>query len=945
MTKSGIIEFSYFGKLEARTSDGHIIKFSNRKILSLISYLGADPSALHDRQALGLKIWPDSDPLLAISSLRNALSVLRRDLKAVEIDLDRVLEITKTSVKVLSDQIWTDLGWVTQVDDPVLRLETLAFEVAPGYDFEWLEPLRIKAESHGMQCLETILKSNNPDRLQHAMRFLEANPTHELRCKIFMDSCLKSGNPQEAIVAYKKTQKALRNKLGMSPSQVLVELAKSAKQQVEECLPLLPSNLKRPQNKTLGRATELELILTLLSPETSRSQIITLLGPGGIGKTQVALECGCKIRDEYQDRAWFIDLSTTTKTEAIPKLICEVIAGDTDDCDPIESIARAVGQRPWLVVLDNLEQIEIGLGSVLASLAQSFPNLKILGTSRKSHMVSGEVTVRLGALNRETGIELFLDRACAFVQKINLENDKNALESLVECLEGVPLALCLAASRADMLTPQQMVKQLQVRAEVLKLEQPDFVPRHRSLWHCIDWSIQLVPECWDCLKILASTRGGWTLAMAEWMTEDAQIMSKLQTLLRSNLIFESWRGDAIRFDMFESIREYLRAVSTKEECENAEKRLAKAVDNWFDCSQAKGQNYNKSYVLERSQEYENFRKAFEWAIVHDSRLALKIANGLTYFWWSIEANREGKAWLERAIQATEDRPDEDLAMAYRGLATLYLGLSDYKGSQESLERCLSLLPQDCKPNLRIRVMNSAGNILTRLGRFEESQSIFYEAIELGTRTGEQALRMTATSNVGFCHLLAGELDKAESLIARAIEESQTSENIDWVAYYYHNFGLVAKARGDYEEARNRLDHARGILEGIGVNPAVRSWLTDAAYVAVKLGLYEEGLSFLKESAKAVAQIKGEEQMAEVVEVASIYWEQQGNYEEALALLEVLERTQIFPQRSIGDVSPNISTRRESLLQKVSASRRRVVLARYKSLSLRNMMDEMEDIVT
>jgi tetratricopeptide (TPR) repeat protein len=395
--------------------------------------------------------------------------------------------------------------------------------------------------------------------------------------------------------------------------------------------------------------------------------------------------------------------------------------------------------------------------------------------------------------------------------------------------------------------------------------------------------------------------------------------------------------------MFESIREFVRASTGPEETAVARRHHAESVRKWLQYAKEKGQSFNTGYIEQRAAEYENFRAAFEWGLDHDSELSLDIANSLAYYWFSREMGREGIEWLSTSIAAVPDRPGELLAMSYRALSTMHICISEYEPALQALFMGINLLPDDTDPTQRARFLNSMGNALMRMGRFGEALEHFQKGIACCDVAGDKVIRNTIQGNCGFVLYFAGQLDEAEKLISATVNELENGDNNDWLANFVHNSGLVAKVRGDYPLAEARFTRARALIDGSELDPAARSWLNDAAVVALRQGKLDEALSYIRRSAAGVSKSKGLEQQAECLEAAAEYSEAVGNLEEAVALLAVILRLGTPPQRSLADQSPTTEARFEGLRKKLSPERFKSASSRYKGFSLRDVLEEVEDL--
>ena len=951
------------------TAAGLPVRFKNRKILQLAALMALRPGFEHDRNWLARTIWPEAEHEQLLANLRNALAVLRKDLESAGLEADKVLKSDKTSASLSSEHVTSDCAQATALVQASkstadialrLRLVSQAFTLlsdpfAPQLNSDWATTERFQFDNLKLNCAqETVVlaqkSSCSADYADTIVEMSKKDIENEAKTRLALQILIDAARPGEAVKHYRHFERCLREKLALRPSAQTVALARRARELSASVSELPPSNIPIVAGAFFGREGDLELLASMLRPVGERPKIVTIIGPGGVGKTRTALEAVERARTLFRDAIYFVELaSLDSPDEILPKTV-EVLSGQFDTTTTLETLRQTLS-RPSLVVMDNLEQMGPGVGSVFTKLLQTCPELQILATSRHSIGAPGEVSVRLGPLAvpelpsealESPCVQLYIDRAKATAPTF-VPGDSGVLAELARRLEGLPLAICLAASKADVLTPEQTLKELTDRFEVLQTQDLDWPERHRKLWACIDWSYRLVPEAHSVLKQLATFKGGWTTQLAEWTIPFEGVKSALQTLLRSSLVFESSRGTQIRFDMVQSVKEFVQQLMTEPEREQAMLNHASGVRSWIRDSQAKGQAFTTGYIAERSAEYENFKSAFEWALQIDPVLSLEIANALSYYWWSREMCHEGIQWLESAVKSVPSDPSEPLAMAYRALSTLRIGISEFSSAIEALEIGFSLLPDEIEPLQRARYLNSMGNALIRMGRFDDAIAQYDSALDLCNSVGDHQIDATLIGNKGFTHYLAGNLERAEEEIKTAIGQLSPEQNDVWLGSFWHNFGLVARTRGDLVVAEERFAEARRIFERSGGDPVARSWLTDSAVVALRLGKVDEGLEMIKKSAAGIAPVKGEEQSAECLDAAAEYCEIVGDYEEAVALLTVVTRAKDPPQRSLADKSPTVASRLEVLKSKLEWARYRTAEARYAGLTLRDVLEELADL--
>ncbi|MCW5936245.1 MAG: hypothetical protein KIT11_02935 [Fimbriimonadaceae bacterium] len=932
---------AFFGGL--RVVGERPVEFSNRRVASLFAYLALRPEPV-SRELAALAIWP-GDREAALASLRNALPLLRRDLSAAGIEPETLMVIERASVGLASAAFESDLADLRAAvkespEDLVARLRVCAGPFLPEFEELWAEAERERAYHDVRRAVEGGCKTLAGEWLD-LLRHLSAElPDDEERLRWLMEALLAEGETGEALRRYRRFEAQLRKRLAVSPSRATVLLARTARRQASR--PSLQSHLPGLLPPLIGRERELEA-LRGTAGQGVRCQ--TLLGTGGVGKTRLAQELAVCFHRETHHPTWFVDLSSITDADAILPTVAQVVVPDADGGRPLDALREAVGDQQSLVILDNLEQIGPGAAGAVNALLQACTRIAVVATTRTALGVPGEVVHRLEPLplpmasEEAPSVLLYRQRAEA-TQGRPVIGAETEIAELVTRLEGLPLAICLAAAHADVLTPAETLAQLEDRFRLLRDERSDWPVRHRRLWSCIEWSYRMVPEAHALLDRLAHFRAGWTLATAQSTVPDRPVAPLMQALLRSSLVHEM-PGEARRFTMYESVREFVLALAEPDGRALARADFARAMREWIEDSRLRQQPYNEGYMSERQAEYENLRAAFEWSLEHRPDWALDITNGLAYYWWSRTMNREGRGWFERAIAAAPDVSGEALAMAYRGLSTMLVGLGEYKAAVHIIEAGLRRLPSETSPNLLGRYYNSYGNAAMHAD-VEAAVKAFDDGIAVLKEAGEVPMANALLGNKGLALYLAGHLEEAEAILSTAVTEAAARDNDDWTANHTHHWGLVALVRQDWAKAAERFAQARALVEKHGIDPAHRAWLHDAALAEIGLGRLGEAWELIRRSAGQVGKARGREQMAECVAAAARWYAATGYPFEAVSLLGYLSSQGLEPQRSKGDPVPDLEGQIQALRSKLTPDEFRLATKAYEFVPLEDLLLDISE---
>ncbi|MBL8065944.1 MAG: hypothetical protein JNM34_08800 [Chthonomonadaceae bacterium] len=946
MGTSGSIRFKLLGDLRAWTGAGQALEFPNRKVGQLAAVMASTPGKIWDRKELAAIVWPESLGDSALASLRQGLSLLRKSIESSGEDPDKLIESSKTTLGFLKSAVTSDLAEF----EVTLDLSAYSGLFVPAWESEWSDAYRVQLDGKYVstlvaKCKELTQVGKSDVAYQLASRAVSQDPLNEDKVRLFMGHCMGQGDPGAAVRAFRSLERGLQTRLNLLPSVATIELARQAKR-MNRRRPALPaSNARTSLPKFLGRERMLEHLESSMSGGAIR--FTTLVGTGGVGKTRLATEVSARVALAGKMPVWFVDLSATYDSEEIVPAVMEQVGFDGSVTRDLAGLAFVTGDSPALLVLDNLEQIGPGAGQIIESVLGACPGVIVLATSREATGSQAETSVRVDPLpTPEAGdfgpslpsFQLFVEQARVVGVDIPVQ-DYPSVANIVRRLEGLPLAICLAAAQSQTKTAEEIVTGLDEVLTLLETDDDRFVERHQKLRACIDWSHRMYPETHQLLKLLAVFRGGFSLSVVKFATNDPALNSSMQSLVRSSLIFESGRSGSVRFDMYETVREFIVEQTSDEEASELSRVHAEAMRNWMDSDKTPQYDNRDRYLRDKKLEYENLRKAFEWSLTHDPPLSLDIVSALGYYWWSRDLFREGKSWIERAIEANPPGKSTAYASAHRILGSMYTGLTEYKKAYEVAHLGLGFFPEDTSLHQISKAYNTLGNAAANFDS-EVAKECFRKAIDLAQQAGDDLLGIPAIGNYGFALHINGELDEAETWLVKAIEVSRKINNADWVGQNLHNYGLIAMARGDNVEAERRFAESRSSVAGTDVDPARRGWLVDAGLAALRLGKVDEAFDLIVRGTDGIYQSKGIEAYVDSIEAMAEWCESTGDNFEAAALLSASTRLGTPAQRSKADRSPTALQRLALLKSKLSPSVFRSAARRYDGFTVEDILEEV-----
>lgn len=574
------------------------------------------------------------------------------------------------------------------------------------------------------------------------------------------------------------------------------------------------TNLPVPLSSFVGREQEVAQVLSLVREHGAR--LVTLAGPGGTGKTRLALEAAGELVSEFGSGVFWVSLAPVRD----PALVVDTIA---QTLGARQELAKHVGDKQILLVLDNLEHV-IESAVELAAVLQACRNLRIFVTSREVLRVDGEVVYEVPALAEAESTELFHARA-------GIEPD-DSVAVLCARLDNLPLAVELAAARVTVLTPAQILERISQRLDLFTAGR-GADPRQQTLRTTIAWSFDLLAEDEKRLFArLAVFRGGCSLETAEQVAE-ADVVG-LQSLLDKSLL----RRTGERFWMLETIREYAHELLEQgSEKDAVHERHAAHHLALAELAYAEQFGHGLTWVRRLEAEHDNLRAALDYLQEHDSDRYLQLAGALGWFWLARSHLAEATRRLEDALVSTA----EDGPLTARALVSLGLIDVDETDRLSRNERAIQLwLALGNETELAV-AREGLGWALYMCGERSRARQLFEENLDLARRLGHQAL--VNRSMAGICQLLVanGEFERAEPLARELQAATRDSEDVGCMVSGNHYLADCAMYRGDYALAEQHRLSALETTLVIGDVVQQTIEVLGLAFTAAGLGRDEDAL--------------------------------------------------------------------------------------------------------
>jgi predicted ATPase/class 3 adenylate cyclase len=581
------------------------------------------------------------------------------------------------------------------------------------------------------------------------------------------------------------------------------------------------TNLPLPPTPLVGRARELADLVRMVR---EGARLVTITGPGGIGKTRLSVETAAELVTAFDDGVWFVDLSAVRDPQLVEPAIATGLGATVELADHLRN-------RELLLVLDNLEQVaEAAPG--LGRLLDICPRLTVIATSREPLHLRAETEYSLAPLDEAPAVELFRQRARA--SEPGFDAAAEQLTELCQRLERIPLAIELAAARVKILSVEQLLSRLEQRLPLLTGGARDAPERQRTLRATIEWSYDLLNE--DERRLfarLAVFAGGWTLEAAEAVCEAD--LDKLQSLVDKSL----GHAEHGRFRMLETIREYaLERLQESNEIEQLRSRHAAYYLALAESAEPLLTGAEQQIGLERlAADYENLRAALGWYATKPELAdqGLRLASSLPLFWFIRGLYREGLQWLEPLLAASDGRPTAERAGALWGAGLLYTLMGSEERAEPLLEECLALARTRGDQSRVARSLVALGLLAFFRNDMRRARDLFEEAAQLARAVGDDWCLADALGTLSSIYPLQGDVDAAEIAGTEGLAIARRSGDRQGIRMALFGLALTAARRGDLGPARALGEEGLAVCREIGDLWFVSYFLWILATVATASG--------------------------------------------------------------------------------------------------------------
>ena len=850
-----------------------------RKARNLVKLLAlASDHRLHREQATAL-LWPDLGSRAASNNLHHALHAARAALGSASGTTSHHLSLKDERLALCPNgSLWVDVEVFERAAatarlsrEPAAyqaALELYAGELLPEDRYEvWAEGRRSALRRTRLTLLTELAEVHEGrGDLGAAMVALQEviahESAHEGAHAGLMRLYAASGRRYEALRQYERLKELLWREFGAEPeaeSRRLYEqiLAGRVSPFGPTSAPRLSERAHAPRHNlpfSLTRFVGREREISGVEGALVGTRLLTLIGAGGSGKTRLALEVARDLTGVYPDGVWLVELAPLAEAELVPQAVAAAMGVREQPGRSIENtLGTALRTKILLLVLDNCEHLVDEVARLVETLLNSCPDLRVLATSREVLGVAGEATRVVPSLSlsdpeqpasarrASESVRLFVDRARQRWPGFALtEENSQVVAEICRRLDGVPLALELAAARVGVLTVAQIAARLDDALGLLTEGGRTAAPRQQTLRATLDWSYELLDEPERILfGRLSVFVGGFTLEAAETVGTGAGVggeglLDLLGRLVHKSLVVaEAVGGGALRYRMLEPVRQYARA--RLDEGGEGEKVLREHAVFYLALAEEAEPEINgadrdawRAYL---ETEHGNLRAALRWSLENgDPQTALRLAGAIFWFWFHRGYWREGRGWLEEALTLPcASAPTAARADALTGLGILAWLQGDHDAARFRLEESLAL----CR--------------------------------ELGYRQGlVQPLHFLSMEMLG-----RGDEAAARALAEESVEVAREGEERFDLAMALANLGLAAHTQKDYAVARPVLEECAEICRKIGDNWLLSLPYRHLGYMELREGNHERATALFEEGLNALRGVEEKWFVARAVETAAI----------------------------------------------------------------------------
>jgi predicted ATPase/DNA-binding SARP family transcriptional activator/DNA-binding CsgD family transcriptional regulator len=849
---------------------------------------------LHREQVMDL-LWPNSGRKAASNNLRRVLHTARRILDPVE-GSRYLASHEETLVLCPRGDLWLDVEAFEEAAATARRardlaayraaLDLYAGDVLPEDRYEeWAEPRREELRSLYIALrfeLAGLYEEHGgyEPAVEALRRVIAEEPTNEEAHAGLMRLHALSGRPGQAFSQYDRLREILSKQLGTEPGTAIRSLhedivtgrfpttsAQPADPSQEAVADPTKHNLPAPRDSFVGRERE----ITEVKRELAMTRLLTLTGVGGSGKTRLALEVARDLVGSYPDGVWLVELAPLSEGALVPQALAGALRVREQPDQPLtDTLVDALRPKNVLLVLDNCEHLIDATARLVDVLLDHCSHVRVLATSREALDVAGEArlsmlslsvpdlrrSLTVAELEGSAAARLFVERASDKRSDFKLEHaNTQTVAQICRRLDGVPLAIELAAARVGALSVERINVMLEDSLGFLTGGGRTAVPRQRTLRGTLDWSYELLDERERILfRRLSAFAGGWTLNAAKAVAsgedvEQGDVLELLYGLVDKSLVVAETIGESsVRHRLLEPVRQYARAkLEESEEAEAVRRRHAEYFLALVEEAEP-GLLMPTARLLEHLEtEHDNLRAVLSWAIDRrEAELGQRLAGGLRWFWFARGHFGEGRRWLKELLQI--DGPAGARVKALLAMSWLAYNQDDMDEAWTTAEAGLDLSAGiEGEGSIQAELLNVLGSSADAQGDHERAIRLYAEAIALSREAGDQWSLSFNLNSLGTLWVEEGNYAQATKLFEECVTLLQQLGDLAHLAIVLSNLGYIALLEGNHERATALSEHAATLFREQGHKTGLDSPLHTLGWVALLRGDHNQARTLYKES--------------------------------------------------------------------------------------------------
>lgn len=873
-----LLRIRLFAGLDITPADRPPLSVRARKAQWLIAYLALHQGREVRRDHLASIIWPENEQEDARRNLRQCLSDdVRRPLG----QFAHVISAPSRSYLMLDQAgVWVDaIAFDKAIKDKTAQSLEEAIglyrgPLLPSCDEAWAVTERtVREESYRAALEELAAHASSQDTPTVAVRWLRAlvaaDPLRESAYRSLMQALADCGDQAAVKQVYRDMRRRFQSELLSSPDEETVALYEALTSKARRLvLPPKakenqgpPRRLPAPLTELIGRERDISEVTDLLRA----NRLVTLTGAGGVGKTRLAIAVAEGVVDDNEDGVWFIELSSLTDGALLTQSIAKALGiRDAADQSMEETLVNNLTSRSLLLIFDNCEHLMEACAPLVEKLLDACGDVRILTTSRQSLGLIGEIVYRVRslespdpatlptvaaglvtALTSYDAVRLFVQRATAQRSEFSLTS-LNAIDVATVChrLDGIPLALELAAARVKSMTVAEIAKRLNDSFELLTRTRTA-LPRHQTLRAAIDWSYDLLDLNEQLLfSYLSVFAGGWTLEAVESICavdSDAQwqTLDLLDSLVDKSMVQAEEQQDLLRYRMLETVKQY--AADRLKERDQVEE-IGDRHRDFFSALAGNAEPHLRgpdqgAWLQQLEEDHGNLCAALERSLAGRGCMdGLRICRVLQRYWWIRGHLSEGREWSRRILGALcAQEWTQERAQVLNGAGVLAWMQGDPTAARAHLEESISISRSIGDLSSVAGTLTNLGSVADFEGDYGSARACLEESLAIKRKVEDLPGIASALNNLGLVTYHQGDFASARTYQQESLTRQRELGNQIGIANSLTNLGLVAAKFGEYSLARECHDESISIRREIGDRMGMASSLGNLGFVALALG--------------------------------------------------------------------------------------------------------------